>query len=163
VITVLRIFIICTLPLVSCGQKTDLLDEAAKSLYKNTVPLVSKAETQKWENAQILDSREPEEFEVSHIAKAKLVGYNDFELTAVSNISKNDTIIVYCSIGYRSERIGEKLKQAGYKHVFNLYGGIFNWKNHDGVVVDSKNDTTEKVHAYDKLWGLYLKKGEKVY
>jgi hypothetical protein len=70
---------------------------------------------------------------------------------------------VYCSVGYRSERIGEKLQDAGYTHVFNLYGGIFNWKNQDGVVLDASNDTTERVHTYNKSWSRFLKKGEPVY
>ena len=84
-------------------------------------------------------------------------------MTSVAEIPKSDTIVVYCSIGYRSERIGEKLLAAGYKNVFNLYGGIFDWKNNDRVVVDSKNEPTEKVHSYNKTWGLFLDKGEKVY
>ena len=45
--------------------------------------------------------------------------------------SKSDTIVLYCSIGYRSEKIGEKLVEMGYGHVFNLYGGIFEWVNRD--------------------------------
>ncbi len=159
----LLILFLFALPLVSCGQKTDSLDEEVKTLYKNTVPIISMADAKKSASATLLDTREPAEFEVSHLPKAKLVGYDKFDLASVSAISKQDTVIVYCSVGYRSERIGEKLQAAGYKHVFNLYGGIFNWKNHDGVVVDSKNRTTEKVHAYNKTWGRFLKKGEKGY
>ena len=159
----LVILFVFFLPLSSCGQKNESLEEAVKALYKNTVPLASKTNAEEWKNAKILDSREPKEYEVSHLPEARLVGYDDFDLNAVSNISKHDTIIVYCSVGYRSERIGEKLQEAGFKHVFNLYGGIFNWKNQDGLVVDSKNDTTNRVHTYNKVWGLYLRKGEKVY
>ena len=151
------------LPFTSCGQKEKSLDEAVKKLYENTVPLATPSNVKEWTNAQLLDSREAGEFDVSHLSGAEFVGYDDFDLSSVSNISKNDTIIVYCSIGYRSERIGEKLQDAGFKHVFNLYGGIFNWKNNDGVVVDNKNDTTNRVHAYNKRWGVYLQKGEKVY
>ncbi len=151
------------LPLVSCGQKTNSLDEEVKTLYKNTVPIISMTDAKKTSSAKFLDTREPEEFQVSHLPKAKLVGYDKFDLASVSSIPKQDTIIVYCSVGYRSERIGEKLQEAGYKYVFNLYGGIFNWKNEDGVVVDSKNDTTQEVHAYNKSWGRFLKKGVKVY
>lgn len=156
-------FVLLLLPLFSCGQKRETLEEAVKSLYKNTVPLASKANLEEWKNAKVLDSREPEEYEISHLPKAKLVGYDDFDLNAVTSISKDDTVIIYCSVGYRSERIGEKLQKAGFKHVFNLYGGIFNWKNNDGTVVDSNNDTTNRVHTYNKSWSNYLKKGEKVY
>lgn len=150
-------------PLISCGQRNTDLDKELKTLYKNTVPVVSMKEAQDWKNAKLLDTREKEEFEVSHIPNAELVGYDDFELDAVSDLNKSDTIILYCSVGYRSERIGEKLRDAGYKNVFNLYGGIFNWKNQDGIVVDLQNDTTQQVHAYNRNWGRFLKKGEKVY
>ncbi len=159
----LAIVLMLLLPLVSCGQKSKNLDEELKTLYKKTVPLVSMQDVQKWNTAVLLDTREPEEFEVSHIPNAELAGYNDFEMSSVKQFAKEDTIIVYCSVGYRSERIGEKLQDAGYKHVFNLHGGIFNWKNHDGVVVTSTNDTTEKVHTYNKNWSRFLEKGEKVY
>lgn len=150
-------------PLASCGQKNTDLDEELKTLYKNTVPIASMAEAETWNSAILLDTREPNEFEVSHIPYAKCVGYDDFEMSSLGGISKQDTLIVYCSVGYRSERIGEKLQEAGYKHVYNLYGGIFNWKNHDGKLVTNSNEPTEKVHTYNKSWSRFLKKGEKVY
>jgi rhodanese-related sulfurtransferase len=157
------ILMLMLLPLVSCGQKTNSLDEEVKTLYKNTVPFATKQEAEKWKSARLLDTRETEEYRVSHLPKALSVGYDEFKLSSVASIPKTDTIILYCSVGYRSERIGEKLQKAGYKHVFNLYGGIFNWKNNDGVVVDQSGKATEKVHTYNKDWSRFLKKGEKVY
>ena len=71
--------------------------------------------------------------------------------------------MVYCSLGVRSEDIAEKLKKAGYTAVFNLYGGIFEWKNKGFSVVDLQNKETQKVHAYSKNWGKWLLKGEKIY
>ena len=71
--------------------------------------------------------------------------------------------MVYCSIGIRSEDISEKLKKAGYTNVYNLYGGIFEWKNRNYPVVNPENEVTEKVHAYSKQWGQWLHKGKKVY
>lgn len=155
-------FSLIFLPLFSCAQNNSL-DKEVKKLYKNTVPVVSKTDAEKWKGATLFDTRELAEFEVSHLPNATMVGYDDFKMESVAEFSKEDTIIVYCSIGYRSERIGEKLQEAGYKNVFNLYGGIFNWKNKDGVVVTTKKDTTEKVHTYNKSWSRFLEKGEKVY
>lgn len=151
------------LPMAACGQKSETFEVALKGIYKNTVPLVHENEIDTWNSAILLDTRNPEEFEVSHLPNARLVGYEEFSLDSVSSISKLDTIVVYCSVGYRSERVGEKLLAAGYKNVFNLYGGIFDWKNQNRIVVTSKNDTTEKVHAYNRVWGVFLKNGEKVY
>ena len=159
----LMIGLVLLLPLVSCGQKNTDLDTELKTLYRHTVPVVSMEDAEQWHTAKLLDTREPAEFDVSHLPHARLVGYDDFDMDSVAAIPKQDTIIVYCSVGYRSERIGEKLQKAGYQHVFNLYGGIFNWKNKDGVVVNARNDTTEKVHTYNKSWSRFLKKGIKVY
>jgi len=159
----IRLLILLFIPLASCGQKNTSLDEEVKTLYKNTVPVITKADAEKTTNAKILDTRELEEFNISHIPNAQMVGYDNFDLASVASIPKNDTIIVYCSVGYRSERIGEKLLDAGFTHVFNLYGGIFNWKNHNGVVLDASNDTTERVHTYNKSWSRFLSEGEKVY
>jgi len=138
-----------------------------KLLYKNTVPIVKSEqllfETKRDSTIIILDTREREEFTVSHISKAIHVGYDHFEMDSLKKIPKNTRIIVYCSVGYRSERIGEKLLSSGYTNVYNLYGGMFEWVNNDYPVVDKNNIQTNKIHAYSKLWGKWLIKGEKVY
>ena len=71
--------------------------------------------------------------------------------------------LVYCSIGVRSENIGEKLQQLGYTNVYNLYGGIFEYKNEGGTVYNLQNKPTDSVHTYNKKWSKYLTKGNKVY
>ena len=115
--------------------------------------------------AILLDSREPKEYKVSHIKGATCVGYDNFNIDSIQKIypNKNEKIVVYCSLGIRSETVGEKLKKAGYTNVYNLYGGIFEWKNKDFTVIDSEEKETEKVHTFNKEWSKWLKKGEKVY
>ncbi|WP_370089913.1 rhodanese-like domain-containing protein [Ekhidna sp.] len=148
--------------LTSCGQKT--FDEKMESLYKKTVPLI-KADSLKPKLSEvvILDTRAREEFEVSHISSARLVDYDGFEVEQVNDIPKDKEVIVYCSVGYRSERVGEKLQKAGYTNVKNLYGGIFGWKNEGNEVVGMNNLPTDSVHVYNRLWGKWLFKGTKVY
>ena len=51
----------------------------------------------------------------------------------------------------------------GFENVRNLYGGIFQWKNQDKPVVDTKGIKTDSVHTYSKAWSKWLKKGIKVY
>ena len=117
------------------------------------------------ENIFVLDTRKHYEYEVSHIKNAIHVGYEKFDLkTTQQKIpNKNSKIVLYCSLGIRSEDIGEQLKKAGYTNVYNLYGGIFEWKNKDQVVYDSIENRTEKVHTFDKNWSKWLLKGEKIY
>ena len=47
----------------------------------------------------------------------------------VEDIARESTIVVYCSVGYRSEKIAEELDKLGFTNVSNLYGGIFEWIN----------------------------------
>ena len=110
----------------------------------------------------LLDAREPAEFAVSHIDNAVFVGYNNFNIDALKNIEKDSPIVVYCSVGYRSAKIAEKLLASGFTNVKNLYGGIFEWKNENHNVYNT-NGITEQVHAFSKTWGIWLKKGIKVY
>lgn len=110
-----------------------------------------------------LDAREPREFAVSHIAGAIPVGYDHFEIENIPvNLAKNQRMVVYCSVGYRSEMVTEKLQKAGFTNVSNLYGGIFEWVNQGFPVVNEKGVTND-VHAYNRSWGIWLKKGKKVY
>ncbi|UII19090.1 rhodanese-like domain-containing protein [Fulvivirga ligni] len=133
------------------------------TLLSHSVPELSVADVKTTPNIIWLDAREKNEYQVSHIKNANWVGYDDFSIDRVKDISKDAKVIVYCSVGYRSEKISEKLIKAGFKDVQNLYGGIFEWKNQDKTVVNSDNAETEKIHAYSKMWGIWLKKGEKVY
>jgi rhodanese-related sulfurtransferase len=115
--------------------------------------------------AIFLDTREPKEFDVSHITGAICVGYDQFDPIKTKEIlkKKEAIIIVYCSVGIRSEIIGTKLLKLGYKNVYNLYGGIFEWKNRGFLLLDSNEKPTENVHAFSKEWGKYLLKGNKIY
>lgn len=147
--------------LASCGQKT--FDEKMQSLYKNTVPLIKAEELKSTlENVVILDTRAPEEYQVSHIQGARMVDYDNFKVKDVKDIPKDASVIVYCSVGYRSERVGEALRKAGYEDVKNLYGGIFDWKNQGYEVVNRNNLPTDSVHTYNNSWGEWLFKGVKV-
>ena len=100
---------------------------------------------------------------MSHLKGAKWVGYDSFDMSTVKGIPKDQPIVVYCSIGARSQEIGKKLKLNGYSEVYNLYGGIFHWVNENNPVFHLDSIPTNKVHAYNKMWGIWLNKGEKVY
>lgn len=141
------------------------LDKTLKLFNKETVPYITVQELKVSDSIVLLDTRKWEEFAVSHLKNAKWVGHKEFDIDSIiAKIPDRQTpIVVYCSIGVRSEDIGEKLQKAGYAHVRNLYGGIFEWKNQGNPVFDLEGRKTEKVHAFSKYWGKLLKKGKKVY
>lgn len=147
------------------GQKE--LDQLLHKWNKKNIPYMS-VETLALPKTKaiLLDARDKEEYKISHLETAIRVGYTDFLLKeTLAKLPKDKTkkIVVYCSLGIRSETIAHKLVKEGYTNVYNLYGGIFEWKNANFNVVDSVGKQTEKIHTYSKHWGKWLKKGKKVY
>ena len=141
------------------------LDKLLEKFNKGSVPYMTISDLHKIKDSVvILDAREKEEFEISHIPKAKYVGYNNFSLQKLDSlkIPKTSTIVVYCSLGIRSENIGEKIKEYGYPNVLNLYGGIFEWKNNNLEIVNN-NKITDSIHTFSKKWSKWVQNGIKVY
>lgn len=143
--------------------KNTAFDLMLRGIYHESIPLISAEQMLEANQFVLLDTREAKEYKVSHIPGSKWVGYNDFTSDRVAQVSFEDTVVVYCSIGYRSERIGEQLLELGYKNVFNLYGGIFDWVNRHNEVVNTKDSATTRVHGYSKVWGIWLDDADKVY
>ncbi len=142
------------------------IDDLLKQYNDNGVPYITVEELAMPKTEAILfDSREPKEYKVSHLKDAVCVGYDNFDIASVEKQypNKDEKIIVYCSLGIRSETVGEKLKKAGYTNVYNLYGGIFEWKNKDFSIIDSEEKETNKVHTFNKEWSKWLEKGDKIY
>lgn len=157
------VYIFIFLSYTGCSQKK--LDRTLRVLNKESIPYIQISEAVEKDSVVFLDTREIGEFEVSHLKNAVWVGYDTFDTQIVKDSfpDANTPIVVYCSIGVRSENIGEKLQKLGYTNIQNLYGGIFKWKNMGNPVFDSIGNETEKVHVFNKLWGKLLTKGEKVY
>lgn len=134
-----------------------------RKLLQHSVPEMSVV-TAARENTgwTFLDAREAEEYAVSHLPGARYVGYETFDLSTLNGIPPNQPLVVYCSVGYRSEKIAEKLRAAGFTNVHNLYGGIFEWVNQGHPVYNNQGSTSE-VHAFSRAWGVWLRKGKRVY
>ncbi|GMQ24475.1 hypothetical protein Aoki45_11570 [Algoriphagus sp. oki45] len=131
-------------------------------IYEKDFPLIHPEEIKDLNQYQVLDTREWEEYQVSHLPGAIWVGYETFSLENLKNVDKNKPVIVYCSVGARSQDIGKKLQNQGFSDVYNLYGGIFHWVNEENPIV-SNGKPTDRVHTYSKTWSIWLNKGQKVY
>ena len=132
-------------------------------MLKESVPFVSVAALKAEPAPVLLDTRTSAEFAVSHLQGARWVGYDDFSLSRVRDLPKDTPIVMYCSIGVRSEKIGAQLHAAGFSRVRNLYGGLFEWVNQGNPVFSAPNLPTQRVHAYSPTWGIWLRRGQKVY
>ena len=102
---------VITLGLRAFTQNYTSFDEMKENIVSKTMPLITVEELKKVENTKkpllILDAREQNEFNVSHIKNAKYVGYDRFKIKDLKGLDKQATIVIYCSVGYRSEKIAE--------------------------------------------------------
>lgn len=145
--------------------KSQLYDIMLQSTLDKTTPIVKVEEIALPNSTIFIDTRTPEEFKVSHIENAIFYNYDEANISILTKSipNKNQKIIVYCSVGVRSQAITKQLIELGYTNVRNLYGGIFSWVNNELPIVNNSNQATTNVHPYSKAWGIWLKKGNKVY
>ncbi len=79
----------------------------------------------KGEDFQLIDVREPFEYEMSNLngENIPLAGI----VIEASRISKDKPVIMQCRSGARSASAVNQLEQLGYTNLYNLKGGILAW------------------------------------
>ena len=87
-------------------------------------------------NGQLVDVREPAEYEESHADNAINIPLGEILKADFSKIDANRPIYVYCRSGKRAGQAKIALEQAGYKNVTNI-GGLINWENQGDKVCSS--------------------------
>ncbi len=165
-ITLLLIFFMAQVPTApaSAQVRSNSYNIVLRMLLSKSTPIVTIQEARLQESRSLfLDAREPAEYQVSHLRNARFVGYDSFDIQSMRSVDKSQPIIVYCTVGKRSENISKKLQDAGFTKVHNLYGGILEWVNQGLPVYDLAGKSTNRVHTYTKFWGKWLDKGERVY
>ncbi|MFT6128824.1 MAG: rhodanese-related sulfurtransferase [Neolewinella sp.] len=117
------------------------------------------------ENVLFLDAREAVEYEVSHLPGAINIGYDKLNLKTVKDVDKSRPVVVYCTVGYRSERAAKKLRKKGFTNVYNLYGSLYAWKLAGLPLEDAAGKPTDRLHTYNEKWGSFVPDsiGEKVW
>ncbi len=76
--------------------------------------------------AFFLDVRTPEEYDQGHIAKSVLIPLEDLQ-TRLSEIPRDQDVIIVCRSGPRSKEGAAILQQAGYTRVTWMTGGLQAW------------------------------------
>ncbi len=76
----------------------------------------------------IIDVREPHEWQICNLEAygSKLIPLGQFT-SRMNELNSADEIVVHCKMGGRSAKAYELLKQAGFKKIKNLKGGILAW------------------------------------
>ena len=97
-------------------------DKKISSTIHFTIPTISVATLKKeLDNVYILDAREKKEYNISRIPNARYIGHTKMDKESLKDIPKDAKVVVYCSIGYRSEEIGEKIALGANSFLFKEY------------------------------------------
>ena len=88
-----------------------------------------KARLDKGDDLQIIDVREPNEYEVARLEGSKLIPLGQI-VERSGEIDASRETIVHCKMGGRSAKAIEALQRAGFTgRLVNLTGGITAWSN----------------------------------
>ena len=78
---------------------------------------------------QIIDVRDPWEYERDHIPGARLVPLAQLG-ARLEEIDPERPLLMVCEVGERSRLAAEFLHEAGFPAVYNLKGGMIAWRNY---------------------------------
>ena len=131
------------------------LDERLSRMVTADSLSLSPEEVRQLQDPLLLDAREPAEYAVSHLPGARNLGYDDPDYGTLENVDRDRPVVVYCTIGYRSERMAEELRSRGFDKVYNLYGSIYAWALAGNPVVNAAGPT-DRIHTYNEKWGSYF-------
>ena len=132
------------------------LDKRLTNLLRFDVPLIGADSLAGLEDVTIFDTREQEEYAVSHLANSIQLSPKGDIPQWILNMDHDKPIVLYCSVGYRSENVGRELKKQGFTNVYNLYGSIFDWVEKGYPLEDMEGKPTLRVHTYNQRWGKLL-------
>ncbi len=82
------------------------------------------------EKVQLVDVRTPAEYKTGHIKGAVNIDYfqsRNFK-EALKNFNTEEPIYIYCRSGNRSRKAANLLSKLGFTKIYDLQGGILNWK-----------------------------------
>ena len=125
------------------------------------VAQLSTAELKAWQadasrqGPVLLDVRTKAEFAISHLPGAIHVDPSAKAAAVIPLLRGGAPVVAYCSVGYRSSALAQRLVKAGVPSVYNLEGSIFQWAN-EGGPLEADGKPASKVHPYNKTYGLLL-------
>ncbi len=103
-----------------------------KNVTNETVELITVEEMDsllKMGNVQLIDVRTPQEYANGYIEGAINIDFRDenFE-SLIAKVDKSKPVAVYCGRGGRSGKCSAYMKKAGFTKIYDLDGGITEWK-----------------------------------
>ena len=77
--------------------------------------------------------------------------------------TSDKNVVCYCSIGYRSSILANRINAIGAGNASNLEGSMFKWANEGREIVDFGGNTTHFVHPYNWFFGLTISPSKWLY
>jgi rhodanese-related sulfurtransferase len=79
-----------------------------------------------YRKAQLIDVREPNEYEGGHILGARNIPLTQLK-TRLTELRKDKPIYLYCQNSMRSGKAAQILRRKGYQDIYSLKGGFKLW------------------------------------
>jgi sulfur-carrier protein adenylyltransferase/sulfurtransferase len=87
-----------------------------------------KAKLDRGDDFELIDVREPYEYQICNIPGAKLIPLGELP-KRLNELDRNAEIVAHCKSGKRSQQAVDLLKKNGYSNVLNMTGGILAWSD----------------------------------
>ncbi len=108
----------CGIPQAAAAEEVaELQDITPRALFERL---------QRGDNIDLVDVREPFEWEIARIEGARLIPLNTVK-DSISTFDKSREIALYCKGGVRSKKAAAVLLDAGFTKLLNVEGGILRW------------------------------------
>ncbi|WP_433052584.1 adenylyltransferase/sulfurtransferase MoeZ [Dactylosporangium sp. CS-033363] len=109
-----------------CGAVSD---EAQAATVGSTI---TASELKDWQDSgkpiELIDVREPAEWEIVRVPGARLVPKGEFlNGNALADLPQDKQIVLYCKSGVRSAEALAAVKAAGFKDAVHVQGGVVSW------------------------------------
>ena len=101
---------------------------AAVTVAGEIDPAAVKARIDSGEDFQLIDVREPREYQICNIPQARLIPLGELP-KRLHELDRSRPIVVHCKMGARGAKAADLLRQHGFNGVLNLTGGILAWSD----------------------------------
>ncbi|HUQ93809.1 MAG TPA: molybdopterin-synthase adenylyltransferase MoeB [Bryobacteraceae bacterium] len=111
-----------------CGMPPQSPAAATAAAEGEIEPAAVKQLIDQKHNFQLIDVREPHEYQICHIPFAKLIPLGDLP-KRLQELNPGDEFVMHCKSGVRSGKACDLLRQSGFRNVRNMKGGILAWSD----------------------------------
>lgn len=115
-----------------CGAISDEAADAAKdsTISVHQLKAMLEARDRGEQSFELIDVREPNEWDISRIPGAELIPKGEFLMgDALSKLPQDKPTVLYCKVGGRSAEVLALVKAAGFSDAIHVGGGVSAWVN----------------------------------